>query len=76
MSSDAQESKTQFSAFDIDLLGMAKRRWHLILLGLFMGIGASLVYQFSTTPIYEADIEILVGQRTVNSAQMTNHSPY
>lgn len=64
MATDSKDYTKQFSAFDIDLFGMARRRWPLIVLGLFLGISLSIAYQLSTTPIFESDIEILVGQRT------------
>ncbi len=63
------ESNSQFAAFDIDLVGMVRRRWTLLLFGVFVGISTALLYQFMTTPIYETDIEILVGQRT---SELTN----
>lgn len=57
-------SQHPFSAFEIDLLGMLRRRWLLMLMGLVCGVAGALTYQLTTTPIYESDIEILVGQRT------------
>ncbi len=64
MAAETTESPGQFVAFDLDLPGMLRRRWGLLLLGVFLGLGVAALYQFATTPIYEADIEILVGQRS------------
>lgn len=64
MAADTPTQPSNLSAFDIDLLGMLSRRWGLILLGLIVGLSLAAFYQYSMTPIYEADIEILVGQRT------------
>jgi capsular exopolysaccharide synthesis family protein len=65
----ALNATSQMSALDIDLVGMLRRRWALLLLGLGIGLGVALIYHFSTTPIYESEIEILVGQRT---SELTN----
>ncbi len=71
------ESNSPFAAFDIDVLGMLRRRWGLILLGITLGVSCALLYQYSTTPIFEADIEILVGQRTSELASSgTSTSAY
>ena len=49
---------------DIDLLGWFRRRWRHLTLGLVVGIGTALLYQFSVQPVFESKIEILIGQRT------------
>ncbi len=71
----SSDTKPQFAAFDIDIVGMFRRRWSLLLVGLSVGICTALLYQFTTTPSYESDIEILVGQRTselTTSGTVTN----
>ncbi|MFG0262156.1 MAG: polysaccharide biosynthesis tyrosine autokinase [Novipirellula sp. JB048] len=71
------DTSSPFAALDIDVLGMLRRRWGLILLGLVLGLSSAMLYQYSTTPIYEADIEILVGQRTSELASSgTSTSAY
>ena len=64
MSAETTDSTSHFAAFDIDVMGMLRRRWGLLLLGIVLGVSVATLYQYSTTPIFEADIEILVGQRS------------
>lgn len=54
--------------FEIDLIGMLRRRFKHIFLGTLLGLAAALAYHFSTTPLYESSMTILVGQR---SSEMT-----
>jgi capsular exopolysaccharide synthesis family protein len=61
------ENKTEASEnavdIDLDLIGIVKRRFPLILLGLFIGaVGGGLFY-LSQVPIYETELVVLVGQR-------------
>ena len=58
------------SLIEIDVFGLLRRRWSHIALGLFLGILCAALYQFVSTPIYESDIEILVGQR---SSELATH---
>lgn len=70
MALTTDQSNSKSHAIEIDLLVMARRRWTHIVLGLAVGISLSMIYYFSTTPIYESDIEILVGRR---SSEVTNN---
>ncbi|MFK8115191.1 MAG: polysaccharide biosynthesis tyrosine autokinase [Rubripirellula sp.] len=54
--------------FELDLLGLFRRRFKHIVLGLFLGLIGALAYFYVTTPLYESRMEILVGQR---SSEMT-----
>lgn len=49
--------------FELDLLGLLRRRMKHIVLGLFLGLAGALGYFYATTPLYESRMEILVGQR-------------
>ena len=55
--------------FEIDLIGMLRRRWSQLVLGCVVGIALAALYYFSVTPMFESEIEILVGQR---SSEVTN----
>lgn len=48
---------------EIDLMGWLRRRWRHVALGLILGVGVALLYQYSVDPVYESRIEILIGQR-------------
>jgi polysaccharide biosynthesis transport protein len=54
--------------FELDLLGLLRRRYKHIILGLGLGLIGALTYFFVTTPLYESNMEILVAQR---SSEMT-----
>jgi succinoglycan biosynthesis transport protein ExoP len=69
MASTTEDSSTRTHTIEIDLIGMVRRRWTHILLGLTVGIVLSAMHYLSTTPIYESQLEILVGQR---SSELTN----
>ncbi len=56
------------STFDLEIVGVVRRRWKLILFGISLGIAFAALYQFSATRIYESNIEVLIGQR---SSEMT-----
>ncbi len=65
------------SRFQIELLATLRRRWEYVAFGLALGLSLALLYSFSTTPVFQSDIEILVGQRTselTNSGTMTGAS--
>ncbi|TWU48105.1 polysaccharide biosynthesis tyrosine autokinase [Rubripirellula reticaptiva] len=54
---------------ELDISGMIRRRWRLLVFGMVVGVGLSILY-FKTAPrVYESSIEVLVGQR---SSEMTN----
>ena len=55
---------------EIDLIGMLRRRWLLILAGVFAGIFLAALYYVTAERKYEAHVEILVGQR---SSEATNN---
>src|SRR6056297_1491730 len=70
MVSTTDESADVKTSTEIDLLGMLRRRWANIIVGVIAGVALSSLYYFSTTPVYESQIEILVGQR---SSELTNN---
>lgn len=70
MDSTTEDSASKVHTIEIDLIGMIRRRWAHILLGLAVGVVLSAMYYFSTTPVYESHVEILVGQR---SSELTNN---
>lgn len=49
---------------DLDLLGILKRRFHLIALGIFVGATLATIFYVQQVPIYESQLSILVGQRS------------
>ena len=69
MVSTKEESTAKSLAIEIDLIGMIRRRWTHILFGVVIGVAISAMYYFSATPMYESNVEILVGQR---SSELTN----
>ncbi len=68
MASTTEETEAS-RAIEIDVLVMLRRRWTHIVFGLAVGITLSALYYFSATPVYESNVEILVGQR---SSEVTN----
>lgn len=62
-------SSSEDTQFDLDLIGVIRRRWALIAFGFGFGIILSLLYQFTATKVYESKVEVLVGQR---SSEMTS----
>jgi capsular exopolysaccharide synthesis family protein len=55
---------------EINLFGMFRRRWPLVIFGLFVGLSLAALYYASATRMYQSSIEILVGQR---SSEVTNN---
>lgn len=49
---------------DLDLLGIVRRRYHLIALGIFVGVTLATIYFVNQVPIYESKLAVLVGQRS------------
>ncbi|WP_404308808.1 polysaccharide biosynthesis tyrosine autokinase [Neorhodopirellula lusitana] len=49
---------------DLDLLGIVRRRYHLIALGVFVGVTLATIYFVQQVPIYESKLAVLVGQRS------------
>ncbi|MDA8744860.1 polysaccharide biosynthesis tyrosine autokinase [Rubripirellula amarantea] len=58
-----------FASGEIDPLGMIRRRWRLLVFGVFVGIALSALYYTTATQQYQSSIEVLVGQR---SSEMTS----
>jgi polysaccharide biosynthesis transport protein len=69
MATEPQDNGKNALSVEIDLIGLVRRRWPLVFVGVFLGICGAFAYQYTATPIYEADIEILVGRRT---SELTN----
>lgn len=75
MRPNSPESSPGNQSVELDILGMLRRRWHHLVLGVVVGLGFALLYQYATTPVYESRIEILVGQRSsemASSGTMSN----
>lgn len=70
MATGKEPSSAKTSPIEIDLLVMLRRRWPQLAFGTVVGIALALIYSFSTTSMYESDIEILVGRR---SSEVTNN---
>ena len=66
--------ETTPSQAEIDLIGILKRRKGFLILGLFLGVGAAVLYFFLTPPTYRAEMEILVGQRSGSMAKGASNS--
>lgn len=63
------EPGNETPAVEINLFSAVQRRWEYVLFGLCLGVGLAFLYHFTATPMYESNIEILVGQR---SSELTN----
>ena len=63
------ESNSPAATFDLDVMGVIRRRARHVVFGVLLGVCAGLLYYFATPPKYESRLEILVGQR---SSEMTN----
>ncbi|TWT79210.1 Tyrosine-protein kinase YwqD [Planctomycetes bacterium CA13] len=64
MDSPTTESASKAPVIEINLLGMLRRRWPLIVFGILVGVSLAAFYYAATTRMYESKIEILVGQRS------------
>lgn len=64
MATESNDNGKNAISVEIDLIGLVRRRWPLVMLGVFLGICGAIAYQYTATPIFESDIEILVGRRT------------
>ncbi len=69
MTTTTNDSANESSALEINVFSAIRRRWEYVLFGLCLGVGLALLYHFTATPMYESNIEILVGQR---SSELTN----
>ncbi|MCS7465765.1 polysaccharide biosynthesis tyrosine autokinase [Stieleria sp. ICT_E10.1] len=54
---------------NIDLLGIVRRRFHLIMLGILVGATCATIYFVKQKPVYESNLAVLVGQL---SSEMTS----
>ncbi|TWU39204.1 polysaccharide biosynthesis tyrosine autokinase [Novipirellula artificiosorum] len=75
MRPQSSEQAVGNQSIELDFIGLFRRRWHHLLIGICVGIAIGLLYFYSTTPMYESRIEILVGQRSsemANSGTMSN----
>ena len=69
MAAYADEIENRDSSIQLNLYTTLKRRWEYVSVGIALGIALALLYQYTTVPSYESNIEILVGQR---SSELTN----
>ena len=52
-----------------NLLATLRKRWEYVVFGIFVGLSLAALYFYTAIPMYQSDIEILVGQR---SSELTN----
>ena len=64
MTEEYGSNNSSITTFDLDVMGMIRRRFKHVVLGVVLGTAAGLAYFFLTTPLYESELEILVGQRS------------
>ncbi len=69
MTSFNQEEQSDEGGFQLHLFATLKRRWEYVAFGTFLGVALAALYFYTATPMYQSDIEILVGQR---SSEVTN----
>ncbi len=69
MSQDYGQNASQGPTIDLDVVGILRRRLKHIIFGICLGAVMGLAYYYCTTPMYESELEILVGQR---SSEMTS----
>ncbi len=50
--------------FDLDVVGILRRRYPLILLGVFIGSALACLYYVQQIPIYQSSFKVLVGMRS------------
>ncbi|MCH2203379.1 MAG: polysaccharide biosynthesis tyrosine autokinase [Fuerstiella sp.] len=67
--SSVEQCAPQGDQFEIDLIGILRRRKGLIALGLFLGVGIASLYFAVTPPTYRSEMEILVLQRSGSLAK-------
>ena len=53
----------------LDIWGICMRRRWLLVFGLAVGLGLACLYQFKTEPVYESEVEVLVVQKELGTAQ-------
>lgn len=69
MVANTNDPDTGDVALQINLFSTIKRRWEYVAFGTCLGIALAALYNFTATPMYQSDIEVLVGQR---SSELTN----
>ena len=62
--SENQSSESEQSEIHLDVAGIVKRRYPLIMLGILIGTFIATLVYLIQSPIYESEIVVLVGQRT------------
>ncbi len=65
----SDEQELGESNVQINLIATLRRRWEYVVFGTSLGVALAVLYFFTATPMYQSDIEILVGQR---SSELTN----
>lgn len=58
-----QEQHDDPMGIDLDLLGILRRRYGLIAVGILIGAVLAAIFFFLQTPIYQSELVVLVGQR-------------
>ncbi|MEP0059861.1 polysaccharide biosynthesis tyrosine autokinase, partial [Rhodopirellula bahusiensis] len=51
---------------DLDILGILRRRYHLITLGIFVGVVLACLFYVKQVPIYQSNLAVLVGHRSAD----------
>jgi len=69
MTSNLDENDYDDSKLQINLFATLRKRWEYVVFGTLLGVGLAALYFYTTVPLYQSDIEILVGQR---SSELTN----
>ncbi|OYP34111.1 GumC family protein [Rhodopirellula sp. MGV] len=64
MSSHSDEAQSDGMEFDIDVVGILRRRYHLIALGLLVGATLATIFYVKQKPVYQSSLAVLVGQRS------------
>lgn len=54
--------------FDLDVVGILRRRYHLIALGVFVGASLATLFYVKQVPVYESHLAVLVGHRNADTA--------
>ncbi len=69
MTSNLDENYYDDSKLQINLFATLRKRWEYVVFGTLLGVGLAALYVYTTVPLYQSEIEILVGQR---SSELTN----
>lgn len=70
MTNQSIDENDDDDGIDLDVLGILRRRYHLIALGLFVGVTLAAIYYAQQIPVYQSSLSVLVGHRSadINSA--------